>query len=239
VPFAFRRPSVLNHPDASHGRHVDAFTHWIVQRIDELVALDRDPPLVVPLTVTFSPGSIRPDQVLREYERFYARLCRLLMCNPERPSKRHLLPFALAFRDDPSTRPGKHRDRPSAFAFFSNHPSVAPHVHSVVVVHPTLTDRFLGIVGTLEETWQRIAVRTAHPTSAFAPTYANRSLHADVPFALRIRELMTADPVGSMSQVRKRIRVVVDYCAKLGRRHRVADDVDLFTVLPTTSRQAR
>jgi hypothetical protein len=54
-----------------------------------------------------------------------------MMGNHERPSKRHLLPFALAFRDDPSTRPGKHRDRPSALAVFSNHPSVAPHVHSV------------------------------------------------------------------------------------------------------------
>jgi hypothetical protein len=41
----------------------------------------------------------------------------------------------------------------------------------------------------------------------------------------------------SRLQVRERIRRVVDYCAKLGRRHRIADDVDLFTVLPTTSRQ--
>jgi hypothetical protein len=70
--------------------------------------LDQGPPLVVPLTVTFAPMSTRPDQVLREYE--YARLCDLLIGNHERPSKRHLLPFALAFRDDPSTRPGKHRE---------------------------------------------------------------------------------------------------------------------------------
>jgi hypothetical protein len=239
APSACRRPSIFNHPAASHGRHVDAFTDWIVQRVDELAALDQGPPLVVPLTVTFSPGSIRPDQVLREYERFYLRLCSLLMNNHDRPSKRHLLPFALAFRDDPSTRPGKHRDRPSAFAVFSNHPSVAPHVHSVLVVHPTLVDRFLGIVGTLEETWRRIPVRTAGPRSTAhdAPTYANRSLHADVPFALKIRELMRSDPVGSRSQVRDRIRRVVDYSAKLGRRRRrdVDNDSDLFTVLPTNS----
>jgi hypothetical protein len=110
----------------------------------------------------------------------------------------------------------------------------------VLVVHPTLVDRFLGIVDALEETWQHIAFRTADPTSAFdAPTYANRTLHADVPFALGIRELMRADPLGSMSQVRERIRVVVDYCAKLGRRRDVNAEVDLFTVLPTTSRQER
>jgi len=224
--------------DASHARRVDAFTDWIVQRIDELVALDQGLPLVVPLTVTLSLGSIAPDQVLREYERFYARLCRLLMCNPERPSKRRLLPFAVAFRDDPSTRPDKYRRRPTVYDIFFNHPSVAPHVHSLIVVHPTLADRFLDSAPTLEAIWRSISVRSAGPMSAFdGPTYANRSLHADVPFAVKIRELMTADLVGSRSLVRARIRKVVAYSAKLGRRRR--DDGDLFTVLPTASRQPR
>ncbi len=99
-----------------------------------------------------------------------------------------------------------------------------------------LVDRFMEIVGTLETAWQRIPVRTADPTSALdAPRYANCSLYADVPFALQIRELMSADPVGSTPQVRKRIRGVVGYCAKLGGRRRGADDLDLFTVLPTAS----
>jgi hypothetical protein len=152
------------------------------------------------LTVTFSLGSISPDLVLREYERFYARLCRSLVNNYERPSKRHLLPYALAFRDDPSTRPGKHRERPTSLAVFSNHPSVAPHVHSLVVVHPSLPDRFLGIVDTLEATARRIPVRATNPMSALdAPTYANRSLYGDMRFALTTRELMSADPVGSRS----------------------------------------
>jgi hypothetical protein len=220
--------------DASHARRVDAFTDWILWRVDELVAEDKSAPLVVPLTVTFSLNSIRPDQVLLEYERFYARLCRLLMCNPERPSKRHLLPFAVAFRDDPSTRPGKHRDRPSLFDVLSNHPSVAPHVHSVVVVHPGLADRFLEVVPSLEATWRRIPLRAVDPTSSDRPIYANRTLHADVPFALTVRELMGADPVGSRSLVRARIRRVVTYSAKLGRRRSAGDEVDLFTVLPTT-----
>jgi hypothetical protein len=135
--------------------------------------------------------------------------------------------------------PGKHRDRPSAFAVFSNHPSVAPHVHSLLVVHPTLVDRFLTIVGELQATWRRIPVRTAEPMSAHdAPRYVNRTLHADVPFAMGIRELMGTDPVGSRALVRARIRRVVDYCAKLGRRRGVGDG-DLFTVLPTASRRPR
>ena len=78
--------------------------------------------------------------------------------------------------------------------------------------------------------------RAVDPTSAFdAPTYQNRSLDAGLPFALRIRELMGADPVGSRALVRARIRRVVEYSAKLGRRRGVVDDVDLFTVLPTIS----
>jgi hypothetical protein len=220
--------------DASHGRLVDASTDWILERTHHLLAANDGLPLVVPLTVTFSLGSIRPDFVLREYERFYARLCRLLICNYERPSKRHLLPFAVAFRDDPSTRPDKHRDRPSLFDVLSNHPSVAPHVHSLVVVHPTLVDRFMEIVGTLEGTWRRIPVRTVDPTSSDRPIYANRTLHADVQFALGMRELMSTDPVGSRSLVRARIRRVVAYSAKLGRRRDVDDENDLFTVLPTS-----
>jgi len=50
--------------DASHARRVDAFTDWILWRVDELVGLNQGLPLVVPLTATFSLGSIRPDQVL-------------------------------------------------------------------------------------------------------------------------------------------------------------------------------
>jgi hypothetical protein len=234
-----QQPSELRYPNASHTRFVDDCTDWIVQHVDRLVALDQGPPLVVPLTVTFSPKSTAPHQVLREYERFYARLCDLLVSNHERPSKRHLLPFALAFHDDPSTRPAKHRDRPSAFAVFSNHPTVAPHVHSVIVVHPTLVDRFLAVADVLEATWRGIPVRTPDPASAHdAPMYVNRSLHTDMPFALAFRELMGVDLVGSRALVRAGIRRVLDYSAKLGRRRR-DDDVDLFTVLPTNPSRSK
>src|SRR5262249_32551054 len=98
-----------------------------------------------------------------------------------------------------------------------------------------LADRFLEVVPSLEATWRRMPLRTVDPTSAHdAPAYANRTLHADVPFALRVRELMSADPVGTRSLVRARIRKVVAYSAKLGRRRGADDDVDLFTVLPTS-----
>jgi hypothetical protein len=73
-------------------------------------------------------------------------------------------------------------------------------------------------------------------TAFDAPTYANRTLYADVPFALAIRELMGADQLGDRPIVRARIRRVVDYSAKLGRRRDVVDEDDLFIVLPPSGR---
>jgi hypothetical protein len=101
-------------------------------------------------------------------------------------------------------------------------------------VHPTLADRFMEIVDELEATWRRIPVRTAERINA--PTYANRTLRADVPRALEIRELLRADYLGNGPIVRGRIRGVVDYAAKLGRRRDVVDEDDLFIVLPPSGR---
>jgi hypothetical protein len=76
-------------------RHADAFdpdciADWVISRFDEMASGTLNPPLVVPLTVTFAPMSVRPDRVLVEFERFYVRLCRQLINNYERPSKRGL-----------------------------------------------------------------------------------------------------------------------------------------------------
>jgi hypothetical protein len=180
---ACRQPSRPRCAAISHRQYVDAFTDWTMQRIDELAAESQDPPLVVPLTVTFALNSTRPHRILREYERFYARLVN----NPERPSKRHLLPFAIAFRDDPSTRPDKHRARPSAFAVFSSHPSVAPHVHSLIVIHPRLTDRFLTVVDTLQETWRRIPVQPCDATSSAVHCLPDRPTGRCMPIGLFMR----------------------------------------------------
>jgi hypothetical protein len=70
-----------------YNRWVDEFTDWTMTRVCELAAADRRPPLVVPLTVTFQIGMVRPDRVLLEFERLYQRICRLLVTNPERPER--------------------------------------------------------------------------------------------------------------------------------------------------------
>jgi hypothetical protein len=207
---------------------VDEFTDWTMARICELAAADRRPPLVVPLTVTFQIGKVRPDRVLLEFERLYTRVCRLLVTNPERLSKRRLLPFVLAFRDDPSTRRDK---RPPAGGLLSTHPSVAEHVHAVMVIHPAVADRFLEVAGELETVWRSIPRRGGGSLSLLR--HDNGSLRVELGFAHRVRGVMEADPAGCRARVRSEVRSWIDYSAKLMRRRSAAADGDLFTALPT------
>jgi hypothetical protein len=206
---------------------VDEFTDWTMDHIFELAAVDHRPPLVVPLTVTFQIGMVRPDRVLLEFERLYTRVCRLLITNPERQSKRHLLPFVLAFRDDPSTRPNK-RQR---VGLLSTHPSVAEHVHSIMVVHPAVADRFLEVAGDLETVWRSIPRRGG--CSLGLPRHDNGSLRVELGLAHRVRGMMEADPAGCRPRVRGEVRRWIDYSAKLMRRRSAAAEGDLFTALPT------
>ena len=170
-------------------RHHDAvdpacMADWFVSCFYELAAGDGSP-LLVAFTATFAPGSVRADQVLSEYARFYDRLCDKLVNNRERPSKRSLLPFTVAWRDDPRTRPGKYQRRPRCF---SDHPEVAPHVHGLMLVHPSLVERFETIAGDLEATWRAIPYRPARPFAdalyrferpAGQPIYVNRTLRLE------------------------------------------------------------
>lgn len=221
-----------------YDQRVDELTDWTMDRIFELAA-DGSPPLVVPLTVTFKPNAVYANRVLLEFERLYQRVCRLLVNNPERASKRHLLPFVLAFRDDPSTRPDKH---PAAADVFFNHPSAAPHVHSIMVVHPSLADRFRETVGGLPAIWRNLRRRTGDPVRSALrsnsrplglPRYNNGSLYADLEFANRVRRLMDDDCAGNRALVRNEVRKVICYSAKLIRRSSAAADGDLYTALPT------
>lgn len=208
---------------------VEDFTDWTMEHVYDIAEHEHRPPLVVPMTVTFQIGVVRSDRILSEFERLYVRICRLLVNNPERPSKRHLLPFVIAFRDDPSTRRDKKHRR--AASLLSTHPSVAEHVHSIMVVHPALTDRFLEIAGDLEDVWRSIPRRGCGP--AGLRRHDNGTLRLKLGFAHRVRAMMVADPTGCRAKVRGEVRRWIDYSAKLMRRRSAADDGDLFTVLPT------
>ena len=214
----------FRHPDALDPVH---FTDWVIRRFDDLVSEGAGPPLVVPLTCTFAPLSMRPDAVLVQFERFYARLCRSLMNNHERPSKRHLLPLVIAWRDDPRTRPDKYRARPS---HVRSEPSFAPHVHAIMVIHPALVARFRDIAGTLEDTWREIPTFSTGVDAAHLRRL-NRTFRIERDLGERVsRGLLSND----RDVARAELGRWVAYSAKLARR-RDAGDADLFTVLPTAT----
>ena len=130
-------------------------TRWTLVTTEKLVTNNKLP-LIVPLTVTFKPGSIRSEDCLGEFEKFYHLMCRQLVKNLTRPNKRHLRPFTIAFLDDPSTR--FKGNRPTIFA---DHPQVAPHIHCVMIVHPNCNEKFLKLEPTFEALWQKLNRRNA------------------------------------------------------------------------------
>src|SRR5579872_1785544 len=148
-----------------------AFTDWVTDWVEQLVEETGRPPLVVPVTATFVPNRVRPRRVLGQFGKFYPRLCSRLVTNWDRPSKQHLQPRVIAFRDDPRTRPGKYTRRPN---YFSDHPEACPHVHAVAVIRPELAGRFWEVAGGLEQDWQSIS------------PWSHGSLHVDLEGARRL-----------------------------------------------------
>lgn len=222
------------HKKSASSRHrqtVDAWTDNLADRLRALTDHNDGMPLFVPITVTFKAMSIRDDEVLGEFSRFYARLARLLVRNSDRPSKREFLPFAVAWRDDPSTRPDKYHSRPTTF---SNHPSMAPHVHALTIIHPSVAQSFLEIAGSLESIWQRMSIGSSPDHSGMKRT-RNRTLHADIALAQEIRTLMRDGSAADLDVVHSKIRACVAYSSKLERRS-APNQSDVFAVLPNFTR---
>ena len=210
---------------------------WFVSCFYELAAGDGSP-LLVPFTATFAPGSVRADQVLSEYARFYDRLCDKLVNNRERPSKRPLLPFTVAWRDDPRTRPGKHQRRPRCF---SDHPEVAPHVHGLMLVRPSLVGRFESIAGDLEQTWRSIPHHPDNPFAVFRferpagqPIYVNRSLRLERERGRAMTRGLYEGGAPARAEARAEVARWLSYCAKMTLRWDAGEE-DAFIVLPSVS----
>ena len=218
----------IYHQDA---HPTDCYVDWVLERYQLLLSENPQPPLIVPVTATFKLGSIRPDEVLLEYERFYARLCSRLIKNYDRPSKRHLLPFGIAWRDDPRTRPDKYRARPAWQAAFFRHPSVAPHVHGVLVIHPQLVDRFRELARHLDSEWK--AIKSFVGPSPDGPVYRNGCLWLDLDSGERISRGLLGDK-SAVEAARDDLSRWLGYSSKLARRFD-AGEPDAFTVLPTVT----
>ena len=198
--------------------YVLGFSEWVIKEANRL-RKHNGCPLIVPLTVTFAIGSIRTDQCLGEFERFYSWLCRKLVNNIDRPNKKHLRPFTIVFLDDPSTRlKGK---RPT---FFADHPEVAPHVHAVMVIHPDLAEKFLKVQSELEALWRKLSDR-------------NTTLKVNIDDVVEFRHLMSN--VGENDNVIfEKVCGWIRYSSKLQIQWTIPD-CDLFTVLPHNESSSR
>jgi hypothetical protein len=229
---------------ASPFRHHDAIdpacmADWFVSRFDELAAAGDVSPLLVPFTATFALG-VPADRVLSEYARFYDRLCSRLVNNRERPSKRSLLPFTVAWRDDPRTRPDKCHRRPK---IVSDHPESAPHVHGLMLVHPSVVESFESISGDLEQAWRSIPYSPARPFAdalhrferpAGQPIYVNRTLRIERELGDRLARGLYEGGESSRLEARAEMARWLSYSAKMTLRWD-AGEGDAYIVLPATA----
>ncbi|WP_148213071.1 hypothetical protein [Methylocella silvestris] len=168
------------------------------------------------MTVTFKVGSIQTSQCLGQFEHFYHLMCRKLVNNIDRRNKQHLYPLAIAFVDNPSTR--YKSDKPK---LFGTHPSVAPHVHSVMIIHPSIKRKFLERYRELEELWQDMNPR--HGTikiSVSEMLYYNRLIE---------------NYAGNEDEIESKLKGWIGYSGKLQTRFD-RPDCDLFTILPPSGK---
>jgi len=122
------------------------------------------------LTTTFVPVESRrddpipipPHRCLVFFEQFYVRLLSRLMNNFER--KRWLQPLTYLYIDYPFTKKKKtyvtlspmEQFRADQFHFYPEHPETTCHIHSVVLIAPTLVDRFKAIRPSLANLFQSL-----------------------------------------------------------------------------------
>jgi hypothetical protein len=174
------------------------------------------PPQFWFLTTTFVPIEakrhdhvpIPPHRCFVFFERFYVRLLSRLMNNFER--KRWLQPFTYVYADYPFTKRKKtfatlspmEQFRLNRFHFHPEHPETTCHIHSVMLIAPTLVERFKAIVSELENLFQNLGP-------------ANRTLHIE--------------PLSTLDDVR---RAIFYSSKLLRQPPMSLRGIDLYTVLP-------
>jgi hypothetical protein len=131
---------------------------------------DTIPPQFWFLTTTFVPVEakrddhlcIPPHRCIVLFEKFYVRLLSRLMNNFER--KRWLQPLTYVYIDYPFTKRRKtyatlspmEQFRVNQFHFYPEHPETTCHIHSVMLVAPTLAARFKTIQPSLANLFQSL-----------------------------------------------------------------------------------
>jgi hypothetical protein len=187
------------------------------------------------LTTTFVPVEskrddhtpIPPHRCFAFFEKFYVRLLSKLMNNFER--KRWLQPLTYLYIDYPFTKPKKvfvalspiEQFRANQFHVYPEHPETTCHIHSIMLIAPTLVDRFKAIRPSLANLFKSLGP-------------ANCTLHA-VPL-LSIDELR-AVMFYSSKLLKQPASVLGRLSKQLWEPRKFPDEprrslIDLYTVLP-------
>ncbi len=185
--------------------------------------LERGNPEFWLVTMTFraakgSGGKVTPISPGRCFglgEQLYVHLLSRLMANFDR--KRHLQPRTYTYYDLPCSKRDKSfatlspYEQCKANRARSEHPEIDTHLHSVMLVHPALTQRFAEIAPTLEEIFQRLDP-------------ANRSLDA--------ARLKSSDELRSVMFYSSKLLKQPTQVLQKSTMQRDVEWFDLYTALP-------
>jgi hypothetical protein len=94
-----------------------------------------------------------PEACIIGFEKFYVRVLRKLIKNPERRSKRDLQPRAYVYVDYPGSKCRSVPDGPSLPRDMSDQ---LPHIHCVMVIPPSLCQAFSNLVPELERIFRQL-----------------------------------------------------------------------------------
>jgi hypothetical protein len=188
------------------------------------------------ITATFVPVEakradhipIPPHRCITLFEQFYVRLLSKLMNNFER--KRSLQPLTYVYIDYPFTKqnktfatlPSTEQFRVNQFHYHPDHPETTSHIHGIMLVAPSLVDRFNAIAPELELLFQKLGA-------------ANRTLHC-VPISLdELRDVMFY----SSKLLKQPSSVLRGLSKKYWEPRKIPDeartsvcDIDLYSLLP-------
>jgi hypothetical protein len=169
--------------DLPYACRVESHIEHLLSEYDRLSTGDAHPQLWF-LSATFLPLRhkrtnnipIPLDRCLAYFDQFYVGLLPKLMSNFER--KRHLQPLTYLYGDYPFTKKDKtyapltpnEKFNANKFRLYLEHPETNPHVHAVMLLPPSLIDRFKAITPELEKLFRGLCkTNCTFDAAAFEP----------------------------------------------------------------------
>ena len=220
---------------------IESHIEHLMSKYDRLSTDDAHPQLWF-LSATFLPFrykrtnnvSIPLDRCLAYFVRFYVNLLPKLMSNFER--KRHLQPLTYLYADYPFTKKDKtyapltpnEKFNANQFRLYLEHPETNPHVHAVMLLPPSLINRFKAILPELEKLFRGLCrTNCTFNASAFEP--------ADIRSVIFYASKLLKQPQAVLKSVAKYAREPITQ--KPGELSTSFASDDLYIVLPKARRE--